>query len=236
MRCVLRPSAQRAIGRAPVRPLRVLVADADVQRLSLYRELLLRAGCEVIQATDGRDALTKALVRRPSIVIVDALLPFIDGAALCDILRRDSVTRDAPILVLTADAHADHIDRLRAAGADAVLVDPPVPQQLLEEVDRLTSRAQPGGQIPAAPGRSLAGPPDTRRRNLAKAYLRYATTTPPVTPPSLLCPSCDRSLVYQHSHVGGVSYRYAEQWDEYVCPVCGSFEYRQRTRKLQRVV
>jgi predicted RNA-binding Zn-ribbon protein involved in translation (DUF1610 family) len=61
------------------------------------------------------------------------------------------------------------------------------------------------------------------------------TTQPPLKPPALTCPSCDRHLTYEESYVGGVSQRHAEQWDYYDCPVCGRFQYRQRTRKLRRV-
>jgi hypothetical protein len=61
------------------------------------------------------------------------------------------------------------------------------------------------------------------------------TTTPPLRPPELKCLSCDVTLKYEHSFVGGVSDRHPEQWDYYKCDQCGTFQYRQRTRKLRRV-
>lgn len=42
-------------------------------------------------------------------------------------------------------------------------------------------------------------------------------------------------LQYERSHIGGVSHVHAEQWDDYECAACGTFQYRQRTRKLRRV-
>jgi hypothetical protein len=66
----------------------------------------------------------------------------------------------------------------------------------------------------------------------------FAITTPAVSPPAVVCPSCDRPLRYNYSHFGGdiVSYRHPEQWHYYVCPAsCGAFQYRQRTHKLRRV-
>jgi len=54
-------------------------------------------------------------------------------------------------------------------------------------------------------------------------------------PPELTCPSCDRALYFDSSYVGGVSNRHAEQWDYFTCSTCGTFQYRQRTRKLRRV-
>jgi predicted RNA-binding Zn-ribbon protein involved in translation (DUF1610 family) len=41
--------------------------------------------------------------------------------------------------------------------------------------------------------------------------------------------------VYEQSHIGGVSAKHPEQWDDFICPTCGTFEYRHRTRKLRRV-
>ncbi len=52
----------------------------------------------------------------------------------------------------------------------------------------------------------------------------------------MTCPRCDRPLLYEKSHVGGVNARELEQWDYFECPQgCGTFQYRQRTRKLRRV-
>jgi hypothetical protein len=66
-----------------------------------------------------------------------------------------------------------------------------------------------------------------------RAFQRFKTTTPPLEPPELVCPACDHKLQYQGSHLGGVSDRHPEQWDEFRCAACGPFEYRQRTRKLR---
>jgi hypothetical protein len=67
-------------------------------------------------------------------------------------------------------------------------------------------------------------------------FRRFDTSTPPHAVPFLVCPSCDRRLEYRKSRVGGVTSRFAEQWDEFICPAtCGTFEYRHRTRKLRPV-
>jgi hypothetical protein len=86
----------------------------------------------------------------------------------------------------------------------------------------------PGAAAPSPQGGS-------GRMALAKAHQRFATTSPPASPPSLMCPRCDRPLVYARSHVGGVSANHPEQWDDFDCPSCGAFEYRHRTRKLRHV-
>jgi predicted RNA-binding Zn-ribbon protein involved in translation (DUF1610 family) len=71
--------------------------------------------------------------------------------------------------------------------------------------------------------------------------LRGAMATAPVParplpfdPPPLECPACQTKLVYEKSHLGGVKGT-REQWDDFRCPNCGPYQYRQRTRKLKPV-
>ena len=75
----------------------------------------------------------------------------------------------------------------------------------------------------------------TQRVTLVPRRQREAhiTVGPEIAAPELRCPSCDGPLTYERSHLGGVSHRQPEQWDDYTCPVCGTFEYRHRTRKLR---
>ena len=211
------------------RTVRVLLADADADARSLYRESLKRAGCDVVDAADGRDALVKALSVRPTLVITETRLPFFDGYALCEVLRRDSTTRNVPILVMTTETQPTALDRARAAGADVVLTKPVALDTLLNEIQRLLRQAK----RPNAPARSLRVPDKRRHSSLTKAHVRLETTKPPARPPALVCPWCDTPLVYELSHVGGVSGRHSEQWDDYTCASCGTFVYRHRTRKLR---
>ncbi len=208
---------------------RILIADSDDDTRSLYRESLTLAGCDVVDAADGRDASVKALSHRPAVVITETRLPIFDGYALCEVLRRDSMTRSVPILVVTTEMRPTELARARAAGADSVLNKPVSLDALLKEVQRLLRHSQ----RPIESGK--AARKEDRRASLAKAHPRFETKLPPAEPPDLVCPSCDTPLVYQRSHVGGVSGRHPEQWDHYTCPAsCGTFEYRQRTRKLRR--
>jgi two-component system chemotaxis response regulator CheY len=214
--------------------LRVLVVDADDDTRALYRDSLSGVGYEVLEASDGRDAMTKALVESPSLIVTELRLPLVDGYALCEILHRDLATRAVPILVVTAEARLTELNRIRQAGASAVLVKPTPVDAILREVRNLTTRtADPGAVAPREPSANLGS--EHHRIVRAKSHPRFRTTTPPQPPPGLTCPSCDASLAYDHSHVGGVSDRNSEQWDYYVCETCGTFQYRQRTRKLRHI-
>ena len=222
---------------APTAP--ILVVDPDDDARALYRTSLQLNGYSVIEASDGRDALTKALFQPLALVLTEVRLPFLDGCALCDILRRDRATARVPILVVTADARPTTAQRARTAGAAAVLVKPTTPERLLAETGRLldpregTAGAATGTTAAALTDSSPARRPESR---MSKSFARFMTTTPPAAPPQLVCPSCDQPLTYEHSHVGGVSARNAEQWDQYICPAtCGTFQYRHRTRKLRHI-
>ena len=230
----------------PLAPIpRILVVDANDDTRELYRQSFQLSGCHVVEASDGRDALTKALVSPPNLVVTEISLPFLDGYALCEILRRDRATADIPILVLTAARPTD-MDRARRAGADIVVAKPTTPdhivslsRRLIDEVKDLRGHGRRHEASAAAPSEisesALADLGERRRTVLVKAHSRFTTTTPATPPASLICPSCDRPLAYDRSHIGGVSDRQREQWDYYMCPACGAFQYRQRTRKLRRV-
>src|SRR4051794_41385944 len=82
---------------------RVVIADADGDTRSLYREALRPLAVEVVGAADGRDALVQCFVQRPAMVITDTWLPFIDGYALCELLRRRPLTLSALNIDLTSE-------------------------------------------------------------------------------------------------------------------------------------
>lgn len=216
---------------------RVLVAEPDASARRLYVDALRPLGCDAIEAADGREALVEALVRRPSVIVIESRLPLVNGPALCEILRRDSQTCTVPIVVIAPDSGAADAERVRRAGATLVLTKPVAADRLALEVQRL-SASGPVAPSVLVPAPALSEPPPpARRKRIAnsKAHVRYTTTTPPEVPPALRCPSCDGPLLYERSHLGGVNARQPEQWDDYLCPSCGTFEYRHRTRRLREL-
>jgi len=217
---------------------RVLLVEPDEDVRALYRDALRAEGWSVVEAADGRDALTMALVSPPALVITEIRLPMLSGPALCEILHRDYITSTVPIIVVTAEPRAADIDRLDRIGADSILAKPAAPDRLLDEVRRLIAVGRTLPRDHAGTSDPAPAPPvssRTKRIALTKLHQRFATTEPPASPPSLFCPSCDRPLVYEHSDIGGVSSKNGEQWDTFTCASCGRFEYRHRTRKLRQV-
>jgi CheY-like chemotaxis protein len=222
-----------------------LLVDRDADTRQMYREYLRLGDWTVEESADGREALAKAINIHPDIVVTETRLSGMSGYDLCALLRRDSATRSIPIVVVTGNAYEKDMERARAAGADMVLAKPCLPEMLMTAVRELYARTwrpcESSSSFPGAPpvGRSerrTGSPNDLRQRMLSHTHVRHDTTTPPIAPPSLVCPKCDRALIYRRSHIGGVSARHPEQWDYFECPnSCGTFQYRERTHKLRQV-
>jgi two-component system response regulator MprA len=118
----------------------VLVVDDDSRIAASVRRALLYEGYDVDVAHDGRSGLDSALGQAPDLVVLDVMLPDIDGMEVCRRLRADS---DVPILMLTArDATADRVSGLDT-GADDYLVKPFAHEELLARVRALLRRRAP---------------------------------------------------------------------------------------------
>jgi CheY-like chemotaxis protein len=220
-----------------------LIVDPDPDTRLLYGATLAPIVDDVAYAGDGAEGIAIAIHRLPKLVITESLLPRIDGYTFCRLLREEPATRDAVVLMVTAQAMPDELARARSCGADSVLVKPCLPDTLLAEAQRLREwstelrarseiiRARIPGQLAKA-GAALDLAMQ-KRHVLARAHVRQRTTIPPLPPPELRCPGCDRTLVYRYSHTGGVSARHPEQWDYYECATCGLMQYRHRTRRLR---
>jgi len=225
---------------ASVFPIRtVLVVDPDADTLELCSLMLADVAHTIEHAEDGRIALAKALAQPPDLLVTDTQVPFIDGYALCRLLRSDPATVALPIVVATSDGTVASVHRARAAGANAVLAKPfavdPFIATIRDVLEAQCVRPQ-ANQVVWKP--EDGAPPahhDVSRRK-ARAHQRYATITPPLAPPGLVCPDCDRQLLYVHSHIGGVNANHTEQWDRFDCPAgCGSYQYRHRTKNVRRL-
>jgi twitching motility two-component system response regulator PilH len=224
-----------------------LIVEPDDGTREVFGGVLTAVAFEIEYADDGRDALAKAIGHQPGVVVTATRLAFIDGYVLCSLLRSDQLTARAAIVIVTDDSNAGGIARARSSGADSVLIKPVLPQALLQAVERRHSGPPKASLCAGAPGRRSDAPAlelraseislaERSTRPLVCVHQRFETAAPAKVPPLLRCPSCDQTLQYVGSHIGGVSARRSEQWDYYACAkACGPFQYRHRTRRLRRV-
>lgn len=118
-------------------PLRhVLVVDDENHIRRLVEVNLVRGGYRVTQAFDGRDALEKMEAERPDMIVLDWMMPRMDGFALLVHLKKDPKTAEIPVLMLTAKAQDADIFAGWASGCDAYLTKPFNPMELMTFVKR----------------------------------------------------------------------------------------------------
>jgi DNA-binding response OmpR family regulator len=94
-------------------------------------------GFQVVTARDGAEALSKALHLRPDLVLLDVLMPSIDGWTVCRRLRADQRGAGIPVILLTANLVAADQEHARRAGADDFMVKPFDPGELMARVKAL---------------------------------------------------------------------------------------------------
>jgi two-component system phosphate regulon response regulator PhoB len=123
---------------------KILVVDDEPDAVELLEVNLKGAGYDVATASDGEEALKKARSLLPSLIILDLMLPEVDGMEVCKILRRDQRTSAIPIIMLTAKAA--EIDRVLGLelGADDYVTKPFSPRELVLRVKRLLRAGQAG--------------------------------------------------------------------------------------------
>jgi CheY-like chemotaxis protein len=114
----------------------LLVEDYDDAR-EMYSEYLTFSGFEMIQASNGLEAIREALAHDPHIVVMDLSLPEMDGWETARRLRADERTADIPILALTGHVLADFSRRAKQAGFDGFLTKPCLPEELVAEIRRI---------------------------------------------------------------------------------------------------
>ena len=122
---------------------KILLVDDEPDALDLIQYNLKAAGYDVVTADDGEEALKKARTTQPALVILDVMLPEVDGLEVCKALRREPATATVPIIMLTAKAA--EIDRVLGLelGADDYVTKPFSPRELVLRVKSLLRRRTP---------------------------------------------------------------------------------------------
>lgn len=115
----------------------ILIADDNQQIRLLVKAALRSLGHELIEATDGEEALKTALERVPDLVLLDVTMPKLDGWEVLRFMRRRPETADVPVMMLTTAAQVWDIKHGEELGCNDYLTKPFEPKELREHVQRM---------------------------------------------------------------------------------------------------
>ena len=119
---------------------KVLIVDDEVHIIKLITYKLRGAGYDIASAADGVEALQAARAQRPDLILLDVMMPRMDGFQTLEALKGDPATRDIPVFLLTVKSR--EVDRQRGwqLGCDDYITKPFSPHKLLERIDQALGR------------------------------------------------------------------------------------------------
>lgn len=135
------PEAGNEASTRPTAPL-ILIVDDSIDHRLLYAEFLEFCGFRVVTAEDGEQGIAAARHEWPAVILMDLSMPVMDGWEAIQHLREDPMTRDIPIVALSAYAFGDDPIRARDVGADLCLAKPCLPSQVARVVRAMLFRSR----------------------------------------------------------------------------------------------
>jgi len=119
------------------KPKKILTVDDERHIVRLVQVTLERAGYQVVVAFDGKEALKKVDSERPDLIVLDVMMPYMDGFEVLKQLKSNPATKDIPVIMLTAKAQDADVFRGWASGVDLYLTKPFNPMELLTFAKRI---------------------------------------------------------------------------------------------------
>jgi DNA-binding response OmpR family regulator len=119
---------------------RILLVEDEPHMMEMLKFRLVENQYEVATAADGYTALTQVRSFKPDLVILDLMLPKIDGYTICRLLKCNEEYRTIPVMILSARSNEEDIRRGLAMGADVFMKKPYDPPTLLEKIKELLAR------------------------------------------------------------------------------------------------
>jgi DNA-binding response OmpR family regulator len=121
--------------------MRVICVEDEAEMIDLIRLILSRKGFEVIGANGGKQGLEMIREQKPDLVLLDLMMPDMDGWEVYQQVKADEATRDIPVIVVTAKAQSiDKVLGLHIAKVDDYISKPFSPQELLDSVEQVLTK------------------------------------------------------------------------------------------------
>jgi two-component system alkaline phosphatase synthesis response regulator PhoP len=120
----------------------ILIAEDEIHIMTLIKFKLRDAGYTIIPAEDGKKALELAQTQHPDLILLDVMMPFLNGYEVFDILRKDESTKHIPIIMLTAKSFQHEIDEGITRGAEDYIIKPFSPNDLITRIQAVLARVK----------------------------------------------------------------------------------------------
>ena len=118
--------------------MKVLIIDDEEDTREIAKmSLSLLGGLDVVEAESGKDGIEVASHSRPDVILLDMMMPIMDGPSTLEALRTNEATKDIPVIFLTAKAMTTEIEKLKRMGATGVLTKPFDPTTLASQVQAI---------------------------------------------------------------------------------------------------
>ena len=119
---------------------RILIVDDEAELLDMLKIRLEASGYDIITAKDGQEGLDKAKEEKPDLMILDLMLPKMDGYKVCGLLKNDTRYSKMPIIIFTARAQDSDVKMGEEVRADAYITKPFEPNVLLGKIKELLNQ------------------------------------------------------------------------------------------------
>ncbi|MCK5013584.1 MAG: response regulator [Candidatus Omnitrophica bacterium] len=120
--------------------MKILIADDEETNVALIKAALSDLDCEFIVARDGQEGIALAKSEMPDVVILDVMMPKLDGYKVCGILKSDKRFAQIPVVILSSRAGEDDIKAAREAGSDVYMVKPFDQKELNRNIKQLLNK------------------------------------------------------------------------------------------------
>ena len=127
---------------------RVLLVDDETSIIKVVGKRLEVAGYEVLTAMDGDEGLTKASLGNPDVIVLDLMMPKVNGFEVCAALKKDPKYQHIPVIIFTGKGRAMDEQICRECGANAYLTKPHKPEELIEQIEALLANVLPESSPP----------------------------------------------------------------------------------------
>ncbi|MCK4882629.1 MAG: response regulator [Candidatus Omnitrophica bacterium] len=119
---------------------KILVVDDDTTFIKMVRALLEKRGYEVIAAGEGREGLEKTRSEKPDLILLDVMMPIMDGYTMLQEVKKDEKIKDTPVILCTGTAQKEYVEATQGMGVESYITKPIESVSFLARVEELLKK------------------------------------------------------------------------------------------------